>query len=91
MEAIVRDVSTHALMPQGVSQLSVSVVLQSRLVTVSLPCQRPLDFVRAAMSKDPKLQRPTSEVPELTAQQEYVWNWINKIDNSEFLNWKKVR
>lgn len=44
--------------------------------------------VREAIRKDPKLSRPALEPPSLTPQQEYVWNWIQNIDNAEFLKWK---
>ena len=42
-----------------------------------------------AIAKDPKLQRPGAPDPELTEQQEYVYNWVNSINNAEFTKFKQ--
>lgn len=42
-----------------------------------------------AIAKDPKLQRPGAPDPVLTEQQEFVYNWINSVDNAEFLKFKE--
>lgn len=41
-----------------------------------------------AIKADPKLQRPSIPVPELTAQQQYAYDWANSISNDEFVKFK---
>ena len=52
------------------------------------PSTTPRFICTQAIAKDPKLQRPGQPDPELTEQQEFVYNWINSIDNAEFLKFK---
>lgn len=42
-----------------------------------------------AIKADPKKQRPTIEAPELTAQQNYAYDWANSVGNEEFAKFKK--
>jgi hypothetical protein len=42
-----------------------------------------------AIKADPKKSRPTIEAPELTAQQNYAYDWANSVGNDEFAKFKK--
>jgi len=46
-------------------------------------------IVRDAIAADPKMTRPSMEEPTLTEQQEYIYNWIQTVPNSEFLKVRK--
>lgn len=42
-----------------------------------------------AIKADPKKERPTIPVPELTPQQNYAYDWANSVSNAEFAKFKQ--